>query len=93
NLCRVPREMLKTEAEGRGLKHLPRDLANFNALEKMFDRCYCINSTNLSLKFAKCMALYFGHHRLTANAQVHLFINAHNSGPATSNVSKWRPLN
>ena len=29
----VPREMLKTEAEGRGFQQLPRDLANVNALE------------------------------------------------------------
>ena len=28
-----PREMLQTEAEGRGFQQLPRDLANVNALE------------------------------------------------------------
>ena len=33
NFCQVPREMLKTEAEGRGFQQLPRDLANVNALE------------------------------------------------------------
>ena len=33
NICQVPRVMLKTEAEGRGFQHLPRDLANVNALE------------------------------------------------------------
>ena len=33
NVCQVPREMLKTEAEGRGFQQLPRDLANVNALE------------------------------------------------------------
>ena len=33
NVCQVPREVLKTEAEGRGFKQLPRDLANVNALE------------------------------------------------------------
>ena len=33
NVCQVPREVLKTEAEGRGFQHLPRDLANVNALE------------------------------------------------------------
>ena len=32
-VCQVPREMLKTEAEGRGFQHLPRDLANVNVLE------------------------------------------------------------
>ena len=33
NVCHVPREMLKTEAVGRGFQHLPRDLANVNVLE------------------------------------------------------------
>ena len=33
NVCQVQREMLKTEAEGRGFQQLPRDLANVNALE------------------------------------------------------------
>ena len=33
NVCQVLREMLKTEAEGRGFQQLPRDLANVNALE------------------------------------------------------------
>ena len=33
NVCQVPREMLKTEAVGRGFQHLPRDLANGNVLE------------------------------------------------------------
>ena len=32
-VCQVPREVLKTEAEGRGFQHLPRDLANVNVLE------------------------------------------------------------
>ena len=34
NVCKVPREMLKTEAEGRDFQQFPRDLANVNALEK-----------------------------------------------------------
>ena len=33
NLRQVPCEVLKTEAEGRGFQHLPRDLANVNALK------------------------------------------------------------
>ena len=33
NIHQVPREVLKTEAEGRGFQHLPRDLANVNALK------------------------------------------------------------
>ena len=33
NVRQVPREVLKTEAGGRGFQHLPRDLANVNALK------------------------------------------------------------
>ena len=33
NVCQVPREMLKTEAVGRGFQHLPRDRANVYVLE------------------------------------------------------------
>ena len=35
NTCQVPWEVLKTEAEGRGFQHLPRDLANVNALKNL----------------------------------------------------------
>ena len=34
NIRQVLWEVLKTEAEGRGFQHLPRDLANVNALKK-----------------------------------------------------------
>ena len=33
NIRQVPREVLKTEAGGLGFQHLPRDLANVNALK------------------------------------------------------------
>ena len=33
NIRQVPREVLKTEAGGRGFQHLPRDLADVNALK------------------------------------------------------------
>ena len=33
NICQVPWKVLKTEAEGRGFQHLPRDLADVNALK------------------------------------------------------------
>ena len=33
NVCQVPREVLKTEAGGRGFQQLSRDLANVNVLE------------------------------------------------------------
>ena len=61
--------MLKTEAGGRDFQHLPRELANVNALKKMFDRYYCIKTENI------CYILrYFVHylaspfHRCLANA-------------------------
>ena len=33
DVCQVPREVLKTEAEGRGFQQLSRDLANVYVLE------------------------------------------------------------
>ena len=33
NIRQVPREVLKTEAGGRGFQHCPRNLTNVNALE------------------------------------------------------------
>ena len=44
NIRQVPWKMLKTEAKGRGFQHLPRDLADVNALKTMFDRYYCIKT-------------------------------------------------
>ena len=35
NIREVPREVLKTEAGGRGFQHLPRDLANAIALKNI----------------------------------------------------------
>ena len=37
NIRQVPWEVLKTEAEGRGFQHLPRDLANVDARKTMID--------------------------------------------------------
>ena len=34
NIRQDPLEVLKTEAEGRGFQHFPRDLANVSALKK-----------------------------------------------------------
>ena len=36
NIRQVPWEVLKTEAEGLGFQHLPRDPANVNAWKTMF---------------------------------------------------------
>ena len=60
--------MLKTEAGGHGFQHLPRNLANVNALKTMFDR-YCIKTENICY-----ISRYFLHdfvsplHRCLANA-------------------------
>ena len=58
NIRQVPWEVLKTEAEGRGFQHLPRDLENINA-KRMFDRYYCIKPENIcyiSRFFLHCFA-------------------------------------
>ena len=47
NIRQVPWEVLKTEAEGRGCHHLPRDLAKVNALKNMLDRYYCIKTEHI----------------------------------------------
>ena len=37
NICKVPREMLKTSGFALGFQRLPRDLANVNEWKIMFD--------------------------------------------------------
>ena len=37
NICKVPREMLKTSGFALRFQHLPRDLANVNEWKIMFD--------------------------------------------------------
>ena len=72
NVCQRPREMLKTEAVGRGFQHiprdlanglglqnLPRDLANVNALENNVSSLSLHKFNEILLKFGKYMALYF----------------------------------
>ena len=60
NIRQVPWEMLKTKAEGRGFQHLPRDLANVNALKTMFDRYYCIKTETICY-----ISRYFLHYFVT----------------------------
>ena len=69
NICQVPWEVLKTEAEGRGFQHLPRDLANVNALKTMFDRYYCIKNENICYISRYFLHYFVSHlHRCLANA-------------------------
>ena len=59
NIRQVPWEVLKTEAEGRGFLHLPRDLANVNALKTMFDRYCCIKlKTFAAFRVVSCTILF-----------------------------------
>ena len=46
NIRRVPREVLKTEAGGRGFQYLPRDLANVNALKNHVRLLYMHKTEN-----------------------------------------------
>ena len=69
NIRQIPREVLKTEAEGHGFQHLPRDLANVNALKNHFGRYYCIKTENICYilrYFLHCFVFPF--YRCLANA-------------------------
>ena len=46
NLCKVPREVLKTEGEVRGFQPSRGTLRMLMNDKIMFDRYYCINSAN-----------------------------------------------
>ena len=67
----VPRELLKTEAGGRGFQHLPIDLANVDALKTMFDRYYCIKTENICYILRFFLHYFFSpFHRCLTNAIV-----------------------
>ena len=69
NIRQVPWEVLKTEAEGRGFQHLPRDLANVNALKNHVQSLLLHKTENICY-----ITRYFLHyfvspfHRCLANA-------------------------
>ena len=58
NIRKVPWEVLKTEAEGRGFQHLPRDLANVNALKKHVRSLLLHKNGKHLLHFALFLALF-----------------------------------
>ena len=68
NIRQVPWEVLKTEAEGRGFQHLPRDLANVNAL-KNHVRQLLLHKTENICCISRCFLHYFvsPFHRCLAN--------------------------
>ena len=47
NIRQVPKEVLKTEAGGRGFQHLPRDWRMLMHWKIMFDRYFCIKTENI----------------------------------------------
>ena len=57
NIRQVPREVLKTEAGGRGFQHLPRDLANVNALKNHVRSLLLHKNWKHLLHFALFLAL------------------------------------
>ena len=58
NIRQVPWEVLKTEAEGRGFQHLPRDLANVNALKNHVRSLLLHKKGKHMLHFALLFALF-----------------------------------
>ena len=58
NLRQVPWEVLKTEAEGRGFQHFPRDLANVNALKNHVRSLLLHKNRKHLLNFALFLALF-----------------------------------
>ena len=58
NIRQVPREVLKTEAGGRGFQHLPRDLANVNALKNHVRSLLLHKNWKHLLHFALFLALF-----------------------------------
>ena len=58
NIRQVPWEVLKTEAEDRGFQHLPRDLANINALKNHVRSLLLHKKWKHLLHFALFLALF-----------------------------------
>ena len=58
NIRQVPWEVLKTEAEGRGFQHLPRDLANVNAFKNHVRSLLLHNTYKQLLNFALFLELF-----------------------------------
>ena len=58
NIRQVPREVLKTEAGSHGFQHLPRDLANVNALRNHVGSLLLHKNGKHLLHFALFLALF-----------------------------------
>ena len=93
SIRQVPREVLKTEAGGRGFQQLHRDLANVNAMNNhMFDRYYCMKTENICY-----ITRYFLHyfvlpfHRCLANAICTDYVRSRAGQYTSRNGSKSVP--
>ena len=64
NIRQVPREVLKTAASGLGFQHLPRDLANVNAWNTMFDPYNVKVKRQVSLVDPQLFNLIYEQHNL-----------------------------
>ena len=58
NIRQISREVLETEAEGRGFQHLSRDLANVNALQNHVRSLVLHKNWKKMLHFALFLALF-----------------------------------
>ena len=59
NICKFPREVLKTEGEARGFQPSRETLRMLMNDKIMFDRYYCINSVNHCENEENIDALFF----------------------------------
>ena len=80
NICKVPREVLKTEGEARGFQPSRGALRMLMNDKTMFDRYYCINSRNQCENEESIGALYF-FNLITFSYASTLLKTMHDSGP------------
>ena len=59
NICKVPREVLKTEGEARNFQPSRGNLRMLMNDKIMFDRYYCINSAKHDENEENTVTLYF----------------------------------
>ena len=78
NICKVPREVLKTEREARGFQPSRGTLRMLMNDKIMFDIYYCINSANHCKNEENIGALYF---ITSSHFPSSLLKTIHDSGP------------
>ena len=84
DIRQVPWEVLKTEAEGRGFQHLPRDLANVNALKNHVRSLLLHKNWKHLLNFALFLALFcFTFSPMSRKRNFHVLLI---QGPGTTHI-------